>query len=241
MNGLIALLGSGEYLPVMDEVDRHLLASLRANGHRPRVACLPTASGREGEASVTRWSKMGIDHFNRLDADVKAVPIIDWESARDPRFVSVLENADLIYFSGGDPGYLFQVLQGSPAWLAAQSAWQRGAVYAGCSAGAMILGRQIPNFRFAGLRSISAFGILPVTFIMPHFNAIPKIWRPLINGLRRRLQEDGIMLGIDENTALVGRLGEPWTVMGAATVQVMRRDTTASYRAGESVSLGNNG
>ena len=35
MNGLIALVGAGEYLPVMNEVDRHLLASVNTNGRDP--------------------------------------------------------------------------------------------------------------------------------------------------------------------------------------------------------------
>ena len=44
MNGLIALLGSGEYLPVMDDVDRYLLANCGADGRKPHVVCLPTAA-----------------------------------------------------------------------------------------------------------------------------------------------------------------------------------------------------
>ena len=72
MNGLIALLGSGEYLPVMDDVDRYLLANCGADGRKPRVVCLPTAAGQEGEKSISRWSKMGLEHFTRLGADVQA-------------------------------------------------------------------------------------------------------------------------------------------------------------------------
>ena len=45
MNGLINLVGSGEYLPVMKDVDRYLLDSLNLNGRKPRVVCLPTAAG----------------------------------------------------------------------------------------------------------------------------------------------------------------------------------------------------
>jgi cyanophycinase len=66
MNGLIALLGSGEYLPVMDNVDRYLLANCGSKNEKPRVVCLPTAAGQEGDASINRWSKMGLDHFQRL-------------------------------------------------------------------------------------------------------------------------------------------------------------------------------
>ncbi|NJC96280.1 MAG: hypothetical protein FIB03_08080 [Anaerolineae bacterium] len=104
MNGLIALVGSGEYLPVMEDVDRHLLHSLNLIGRKPRVVCLPTAAGREGDVSVNRWSNMGLAHFQKLGAEVDALRIIDRDSADDPQWESLLENADLIYFSGGDPG-----------------------------------------------------------------------------------------------------------------------------------------
>ena len=79
MNGLIALLGSGEYLSVMDDVDHYLLANCGADGRKPRVVCLPTAAGQEGEKSIFRWSKMGMEHFTRLGADVQALPVIDAE------------------------------------------------------------------------------------------------------------------------------------------------------------------
>ncbi|HLE92431.1 MAG TPA: Type 1 glutamine amidotransferase-like domain-containing protein, partial [Anaerolineales bacterium] len=164
MNGLIALVGSGEYLAVMDNVDRHLLDSLNLNGRKPRVVCLPTAAGREGHASINRWSSMGIEHFQKLGAEVSALRIIDRASADDVQWESLLEEADLVYFSGGDPGYLHQTLNGSRAWRAARRAWERGAVYAGCSAGAMILAKRMPSFRLAGTQA--GFGLLPAMFIV---------------------------------------------------------------------------
>jgi cyanophycinase len=184
MNGLIALLGSGEYLPVMDNVDKYILANCGADGHTPRVVCLPTAAGCEGEHSWGRWMTMGEEHFRRLGADVQSLPIIDRASADDPQFAPTLEAADLIYFSGGNPNYLFQTMNGSRAWQSAQKAWARGAAYAGCSAGAMILGSSMPNFRRAG--TMTAFGLLPFAFIVPHFNAIPVVRKPLVFALRRK-------------------------------------------------------
>ena len=233
MNGLIALLGSGEYLSVMDAVDHYLLANCGADGRKPRVVCLPTAAGRESDASVTRWSTMGMEHFTRHGGDVQAVPVIDAESANDLNHASAVADADIIYFSGGDPGYLYRTMKDSLVWEAAQKAWARGAVYAGCSAGAMILGREIPDFRMMGLRSISAFGVIPVTFVMPHFDAIPFIGKPLVSTLRNRLKEGEIMIGIDENTAVVGRLNEEWTVMGKGKAHVFTKNENTSYGAGE--------
>jgi cyanophycinase len=238
MNGLIALLGSGEYLPIMDEVDLYLLANCGAIGRKPRVVCLPTAAGQEGDASIARWSKMGVEHFTRLGAEVQAVPVIDTESANDLNHAAAVQDADLIYFSGGDPGYLYRTLKDSLVWQAAQKAWARGAAYAGCSAGAMILGREIPDFRTMGMRSYSAFGIVPVAFIMPHFDAIPLFAKPLATALRSRLKEGEIMIGVDENTAIVGKLNEEWTVLGKAKAHVFTKSNKKSYAAAEKFSLG---
>ena len=237
MNGLIALLGSGEYLPVMDEVDKFILANCNANGRVPRVVCLPTASGREGEKSWGRWMRMGEEHFSRLGADVKSLPVIDRVSADDPAHASDVEAADLIYFSGGDPNYLYQTMNGSRVWDAAQTAFARGASYAGCSAGAMILAKSMPDFRRAGFGTLPAFGIVPPAFIMPHFDAIPVVRQPLVFALQRQLQDGEFILGIDEETAIIGALGQPWRVHGHKTVSGISRHGKKVYAVGEAVSL----
>ncbi len=234
MNGLIALLGSGEYLPVMNEVDSHLLANCGADGRKPRVVCLPTAAGREGNASINRWSNMGVEHFTKLGAEAQALRVIDPQSANDLNHAAILEEADLIYFSGGDPRYLYQTMKDSLAWQAAQKAWERGAVYAGCSAGAMILGKEIPDFRTMGMRSIPVFGIAPFAFVMPHFDAIPLFGKPLVSTLSKRLKDGETMIGIDENTAIVGTLRGEWKVMGKAKAHLFTKDGSKSYEAGES-------
>jgi cyanophycinase len=235
MKGLIALLGSGEYLPVMDEVDKFLLANCGANGHTPRVVCLPTAAGREGESSWGRWMKMGEEHFKRLGAEVQSLPIIDRTSADDPQFEPVIESADLIYFSGGKPDYLYQTMNGSRAWGTAQKAFARGAAYAGCSAGAMILGKSMPDFRRAD--TLTAFGILPFAFIVPHFDAIPIVRKPFVFALRRKLTDGETILGVDEETALIGTLGGQWRVHGRKTVSLFTRKGEQVFSAGEEVTL----
>ena len=236
MNGLIALVGSGEYLPVMEEVDRYLLASLSTNGRRPRVACLPTAAGKEGDESVNRWSNMGIQHFEKLGAAVTALRIIDRQSADRQENASVIENADLIYFSGGNPSYLYDTMKATRAWDAAQKAWARGAVYAGCSAGAMILGKRIPSFRLMGTQE--GFGVVPAEYVIPHFDAIPAVWKPMISLLQKQLKDGQRMLGVDEDTALVGSLQGEWKVMGKSQVHIFERDQHMTYQPGDLVPFG---
>jgi cyanophycinase len=233
MNGLIALVGSGEYLPVMEEVDRYLLSYL--NVKTPHVVCIPTAAGQEGDESVNRWSRMGLDHFKRLGAEVQALRIIDKVSANDVQYESILESADLIYFSGGNPQYLFETMRDSRAWDAMQRAWKSGAVYAGCSAGAMILSKRIPSFRLAG--TLEGFGIVPAKFIVPHFDAIPGIWKPIVSALKVQLRKGDRMIGVDENTALVGQLGGEWKVMGKGKAHMFRNKEHAAYENGQSLFL----
>lgn len=241
MNGWIALVGSGEYLPVMDEVDRYLLAHCGAQGRPARVVCLPTAAGQEGQPSWGSWMQMGEQHFRRLGADVSALPIIDRLSADDPQYAPMLEAADLVYFSGGSPLYLFKTMNGSRAWAALQTAWGGGAVYAGCSAGAMVLGQEIPNFRAMAFKSVRAFGLLPARMVLPHFDRWKVARAAMLAPLRRRLKADEYALGVDEETALVGRLDGPeWTVMGRQTVSVITKAGVRVYKSGEQVFLSAN-
>ena len=237
MNGLIALVGAGEYLPVMNEIDRHLLDSVNTSGQAPRVVCVPTAAGQEGDASIDRWLNMGVEHFEALGAEVTPARIIDRESADNPQWELALENADLIYFSGGNPMYLHETMQGSRAWVAAQKAWEHGAVYAGCSAGAMILADRIPNLRSAGLTSREAFQIFPATFVIPHFDRMRGFVSAYLLAVRRQLKDGQFILGVDENTALVGKLGGSWQVMGEGKAHLITRDNQQDLKTGQNISF----
>lgn len=234
----MALLGSGEYLPVMNEVDSYLLANCGAGGRKPRVVCLPTAAGQEGDASVHRWMKMGVDHFTKLGAEVQALKVTDKETANDVNHAAAVKEADLVYFSGGNPMYLYQTMKDSLVWQAAENVWERGGVYAGCSAGAMILGREAPDFRMLGARTIPVFGLVPAAFILPHFDAIPIFGKPLVSVTRKRLHEGEVMVGIDENTAIVGRINEPWIVMGKSKAHVFTNQDEKIYAPGEKFTFG---
>ena len=237
MMGLTALVGAGEYLPTMDGVDRRLLAE--TNGRPARVVCIPAAAGQEGEASVERWSQMGVAHFRRLGAEAASARLTDRASADDPQWAALIEAADLIYFSGGDPLYLCRTLADTRAWAAVEAAWARGAVFAGCSAGAMILGAVVPDVTDEALSLHPAFNKLPNCLILPHFDQL-ETFRPGTTAFIRSRLGDGhaqCALGIDEHTALVGRIGGEWEVIGAGGVSLMTRDEVVVYRTGSWITL----
>jgi cyanophycinase len=217
----LALVGSGEYLPPIEPLDRELIRRL---GEPARVACLPTAAGREGPERVGYWMQLGIDHFTRLGAQVEAVPIIDRASADDPALAEQIASANFVYLSGGKPDYLHKTLHGSRAWTAIQSVLARGGLLAGCSAGAMVMGEKIYNF--PGARS--GFDLLPGTLVLPHFDEIPA---SILQPARLLIGPKLTLLGIEGNTALV-RSGEGYEVLGAGGVTIWNREGKTRYTQG---------
>jgi len=236
MNGVIALVGSGEFTGAMDEVDRGLLAATGRD--RPRVAIVPTASWPDGEAVFMHWAAQGEAHFAALGAEPLPVLIRDRAGADDPAAVAGISNADLVYFSGGKPDHLLAMLRDSAAGAALREAHARGAVIAGCSAGAMVLGGH--QFRMGGRRFLGlpvgwqdALGFVPGLVVVPHYDAIPET---LVAPLVLAAPEGALVVGIDEDTAVVGRDGG-WRVQGRGRVTVWRGRRRERHRAGSAVTF----
>ncbi len=108
---MLALVGSGEYLPEMDPVDRVLLAEL---GSHPTVACLPTAAGTEGTERIEYWSTLGVDHFTRLGADAHTVPVITRQDAQNIDLAEQISPGGSRVFVGRTSGLPAPGPQGQP-------------------------------------------------------------------------------------------------------------------------------
>jgi cyanophycinase len=190
---MYALIGSGEYLPKMEAVDRTLIGRLNEPA---RVACLPTAAGTEGPERIAYWNDLGVQHFRALGAEVEAAPVIDASSANDPQLAARIRHANFVYLSGGKPDYLYHTLNGSLAWQAILAVLREGGILAGCSAGAMVMGARLPGFP----RSSPAFGLLPEAIIIPHYDEVPE-W--VVRGLKIFVRGGLTVYGIPAYTALV--------------------------------------
>lgn len=226
-HGVLALVGSGEYLPGMDPVDRLLLDRV---GGVPRVVCLPTAAGTEGPETVARWSRMGVEHFTRLGAQAESVEVIDRRAAADESMAARIRAANFVYLSGGRPEYLYKTLAGTKAWAAILSVLVGGGVVAGCSAGAMIFGEYIPTFpTLWPFRRV--FNFVPAT-ILPHFDEIGDNVRRVVRILAGR----STLLGIEGFTALVCDGGK-YVVAGAGGVTVWDRASKRRYTDGGAAAL----
>ena len=240
MPGPVALVGAGEFLAPMVEFDRGLLEATARP--RPRVVILPTASAPDGETTFRSWADRGVEHFTALGAEVEPVLVRTVAEGHDGAALQAIGEADLIYLSGGNPRHLVRVLLGSPLGGALAAANARGAVVAGCSAGAMAIAGRTMDFRaIPKLR-------LPIPFlvrwpeglhladgiaVLPHYDAWPE---PLTALFALQAPRGSAVLGIDEDTAVVGRNGA-WQVHGLGRVTVWHGRHRERFRKGDAFRL----
>jgi cyanophycinase len=232
--GPVALVGSGEYLPVMLEVEGDLIA-----GRPPRYVQLPTAAGEEGPRSIARWVALGAQQAERLGVQAAPVMVLDRESAEDEAHAAEVAGAGLIYLSGGSPAHLADSLRGTRVWTAILETWQRGAALAGCSAGAMALSAAVPDIRHPRAESRPGLGVVPGLMVIPHFDRMAR-WAPwLAASVARRLAAGVALVGIEEETAMVsdGTNLDRWTVRGRQRAWVVTPTGRTGYADGEEILL----
>ena len=219
--GRLILVGSGEFTPAMDELDGEILASLG----RRRVAVVPTASGLEDTPET--WAALAKAHFEALGAAVVPVMVLRRDDARERGWIDALREVDWIYFSGGRPQHAINVLAGTPFWDEVVRVHRAGAVLAGASAGAMMLGEKSyapDEFDAAGFpQRVSVregLGVLGGHFVIPHFDLLAQFPSERVGAWIAAWPEGMRGIGIDEDTAIVeGQDG--WTVRGRGRAVTM--------------------
>lgn len=227
----MALVGSGEYLEVMVDVDRALLA-----GRPQKAVFLPTAAAEEGDDSVRYWLELGGRHFERLGVEPVPLHVLTRKDASREDLAALVAGAGLVYLSGGNPGYLAATLRGTLVWEAIVAAWRNGTALAGCSAGACALsyaaedvraaravrasgtstaaggairapGEGSEDSRAAGSRppveEPSGLAVIPQVAVIPHYDRMSQ-WVPdFAERYLARVPPEVTVVGVDEDTAIV--------------------------------------
>jgi cyanophycinase-like exopeptidase len=226
--GPIALVGSGEYLPIMQDVEASLIA-----GRNPIYVQIPTAAAPEGERSLSRWIELGKAQANRIGVTAVSVVAHDRNDAQDPRIAELVRDAGLIYLSGGNPSFLANTLRDTLLWQEIEKAWRNGAALAGCSAGAMALADHIPALRLPTHSATNGVGLLPHLRVLPHFD---QMFARLPDFLTRFMKvPDGVsIVGIDEETAIIGGPFE-WEVKGRQSAWLFVDGHRKEFKPGDTL------
>jgi len=238
MNGSLALVGSGEYLPAMAEFEKSLVQDGVKNGKEARYVQIPTAAGRESTDRLEYWKQLGLTQAKAIGVEATYLPIYTREDAFNQKYVDAVASSALMYMSGGDPHHLAEVLIDTPLWSAIIENWNTGASLAGCSAGAMVLSAHIPNFRLLKKTATQGLNLLPEIRVIPHFNKFFK-WIPESAAkVLLHVPDDSILIGVDELTAIVKRSGDTeWVVVGEAKVHVLKGLPDQQLLDGERIKL----
>jgi cyanophycinase len=236
--GPVALVGSGEYLPVLEPLEKALLA-----GRPPRYVQLATAAAPEGARSLRRWHDLGAEAAARIGAEQVVVPVIDRATAEEPAIAALIPGAGLIYLSGGNPAFLAETLRGTAVWAAILQAWQGGTALAGCSAGAMAMSASLPDIRHPWRPALPGLGPATTVEVLPHFDRFTARMPDLVLRRVAGAPEGVRVVGVDEDTAMVawsGDAGAPatlWHVVGRQSVWLLEPGGRTEHPAGTTLRI----
>lgn len=157
--------------------------------------------------------------------DLEVVDIRARQDAYDAQNVQKLIGAAGVFFTGGDQLRITSQLGGTSVLSAIQTMFESGGVIAGTSAGAAAMPQTIlisgPGDETPEREKIAmaaGLGFLDAVIIDSHFAQRGRIGR-LLSAVAQNPQNLG--LGLDENTALVVRKGEPARVVGSGALYVL--------------------
>ena len=205
--GPLALVGGGEWTEgcTFDE-------TLWRDSGQAEVVVLPTAAAYEHPQRAVDTAQKW---FGRFGATARGLMILSRRDALDEAAAEQLRTARMIYISGGSPMHLRSVLKDTPAWSAIVEAWRGGAVLAGSSAGAMVLGDSMVDPRGGALTL--GLGLLERIAVLPHYDT----WSEEKAHRTVQLATGHLRIAaIDERTALIRDPDGSWCVAGAGDVSI---------------------
>jgi len=226
--GSLALVGSGEYLPEMLDLERELLDDGVSQGKLPKFVQIPTAAGQEGEHRLEYWKNLGAKQADRLGVEQVFLPVFTRDDADNPQIVERVQESALVYLSGGNPAYLAESLRDTLLAKALYDTWQTGTSIAGCSAGAMALCEYIVSLRLVS-EGVRGLGFVSNLKVLPHYDRYFR-WVPEL-AIKKLIKEskDAALIGIDELTSLIKRDDAAWQVKGQSLVHVLSRNPSTQH------------
>jgi cyanophycinase len=230
-----ALLGAGEFETWHDDVDRWLLERSDGDGS---VLISPAAAAPEGDGVFDSWANKALAHYERLGVPTRVLPLKTREDAERADVVALVDDASIIFFSGGNPWYLATVLIDTPLWSRLRERMMDGLAYAGCSAGVACLTEMTYDSATQDFEQVfkPGLGYVRNALFAPHWDIV-EAWIPGAQAaITAAAPPAGVLIALDENTAMVGD-GSAWTVHGRQGIHVYRGGSWTDHTAGASFDL----
>jgi cyanophycinase len=196
---------------ILREVARHV-------GSGKLVVTDVASSDPEGlfEEYEEVFHKLGMERVERLEVRSR-------KAASDAKVLRVLNDANAVFFTGGDQLKITSQIGGTPVYDRIREIYRRGGVVAGTSAGASVVcgtmltagsGQTSPRLG-ESVQMAPGLGFIRNVIIDQHFAERGRMGR-LLAAVAQNPRTLG--LGIDENTAVVIDAAESFYVVGAGAV-----------------------
>ena len=201
--------------PILEEVARRVK---EGNGV-VTVMTVATQYPEEVGANYTRvFKELGV-------REVRVVDIRTREDAYNDRSVKSVQDAEVIFFTGGDQLRITSQMGDTPVYHAMLDGHTRGCAIAGTSAGAAVMSQTMlvagPSDKSSDLSALNmapGLGLISGIVVDSHFAERGRMGR-LLGAVSQNPANIG--LGIDEDTAVVVENDERFTVMGSGAVYVV--------------------
>lgn len=165
------------------------------------------------------FRSLGVKHVYSLE-------IANREEARSESKLRILDNANAVFFTGGDQVKITSQIGDTPVFNRVQEIYENGGLIAGTSAGAAVMcetmmvngGDEQSHVIGGSVRMAPGLGLIGGVIIDQHFMERGRVGR-LIGAVAQNPKNLGI--GIDEQTAIVVERGNGFYVLGSGAVYVV--------------------
>ena len=216
--GMLMLIGGAE-----DKFEQKFLLKTffeRSGGPRARLTILPSAS--ESADSGAIYHQIFTDFGAK---SVRVLPLFNREEANLSEVARELAASKGIFLTGGDQSKIVSILQDTASHRAIRSAYERGALISGTSAGAaamsdpMIASGLVGSLARSGMVKLArGLGLTQKLLIDQHFHQRNRLGR-LLTAVMSYPHMLGV--GVDEDTAAMVAPEGVLSVIGRGTVTVV--------------------
>ncbi|HXG63519.1 MAG TPA: cyanophycinase [Blastocatellia bacterium] len=216
--GTLMLIGGAE-----DKFEQKYLLKIffeRSGGRQGRLCVVPSAS--EAADSGTIYHQIFTDFGAQ---SVQLLPLFKREDAELPEVAAELTVAKGIFLTGGDQNKIVSTLHDTAALRAIKTAYKKGAIVGGTSAGASAMSDPMIASGLAGtlarsgmVRLVQGLGFLPSVLVDQHFHQRNRLGR-LLTAVMSYPHMLGV--GVDEDTAAFVNADGVLSVVGRGTVTIV--------------------
>lgn len=219
---MIAITGSGEFLPSILNVDKKLIGYL---DDTPKALTFSTAAGKESDDRLIYWKNLSQDHFASLGIEHKHIDARNREDLNKNAVIDEMKSSNFVYFSGGSPIHLHDSIQNSEFSVELKNVENRG-IIAGCSAGAMIMGEKM--IKGKGLN------YLQNTIVIPHYGESFYSW--ISNTVKVLNRGKYKLLCLEKDTYFIKDKNEI-RVIGKQQVHIIYKKEHHTFSDGDKIDL----